>query len=550
MCRMASTAAWSAAILSPRPTQRAAASAAASVTRTSSRARLRSGVWRCMDPIVCTSGGARLATLRGDDPRARPPGRRRRARPFPALVREVAGQPALYLDGPGGTQVPESVVEAMGASLRDANANLGGAFATSAEADGPGRAHARRARPTSWAASRSEIVLGANMTTLNFLLSRAAARTWRPGDEMVITTARPRREHLALAARRARLRPARAPRAGAARPHARPRRPRGPAHRAHARRGLHAGLERAWARSPTPRASAELAHAAGALAWVDGVHFAPTGASTWGARAATCSCARRTSSSARTPGWPGPPRPLLEGWPADRVRPAARVAARPPLRDRHRRARGAGRASRRRWTTSPRWGRATAARASASTRRSSASRAHEGELGRRLLERPRGHAGRHGARHRRRRADGRARADVRPHRRGDAAARARRGARRGGHLRLGRQLLRARRSWSTSASRAAAARCASGSCTTRPGRGGPRARPPGAPAVAGSARIARPADVAELVDAHGSGPCGGNPVEVQVLSSAPDEGPAQAGFSRLACCRWTIRSTTTMPAAE
>src|SRR5262249_19554855 len=54
---------------------------------------------------------------------------------FPALAREVGGAPAVYLDGPGGSQVPRSVIEAVARYLEGSNANLGGAFVTSAESD-------------------------------------------------------------------------------------------------------------------------------------------------------------------------------------------------------------------------------------------------------------------------------------------------------------------------------------------------------------------------------------------------------------------------------
>ena len=60
---------------------------------------------------------------------------RRSARRFPALSRTVDGRPAAFLDGPGGSQTPDAVIDAMTAYLRGSNANLGGAFVTSAESD-------------------------------------------------------------------------------------------------------------------------------------------------------------------------------------------------------------------------------------------------------------------------------------------------------------------------------------------------------------------------------------------------------------------------------
>src|SRR5215467_8655239 len=80
-------------------------------------------------------------------------------------------QTALF-DAPGGTQVPDSVIEAIGDYLRTSNANLGGAFATSLRSD----------------ALVDEAFFGANMTTLNFALTRTLGRTLRAGDEIVVTT--------------------------------------------------------------------------------------------------------------------------------------------------------------------------------------------------------------------------------------------------------------------------------------------------------------------------------------------------------------------------
>jgi cysteine desulfurase family protein (TIGR01976 family) len=100
---------------------------------------------------------------------------------FPALASGAA-----FFDGPGGSQVPQEVVDAIAACLRESNANLGGAFATSAAADlvmDRGRA----AAADFTGAEPDGIAFGANMTTLNFLLAHAVARTLRPGDEIVVT---------------------------------------------------------------------------------------------------------------------------------------------------------------------------------------------------------------------------------------------------------------------------------------------------------------------------------------------------------------------------
>jgi cysteine desulfurase family protein (TIGR01976 family) len=107
---------------------------------------------------------------------------------FPSLSQEVAGQPAVFLDGPGGTQTPRPVLEAVSAYLEHDNANLGGAFATS-ERTGEMVDATRAATAEFLGAERpEEIVFGQNMTSLTFALSRALGRTWQAGDEIVVTT--------------------------------------------------------------------------------------------------------------------------------------------------------------------------------------------------------------------------------------------------------------------------------------------------------------------------------------------------------------------------
>jgi cysteine desulfurase family protein (TIGR01976 family) len=95
-------------------------------------------------------------------------------------------QPLAFFDGPGGTQVPDSVVDAISNYLRTSNANTDGPFETSRRTD----ALLTKARQTAadfLNATVDEIAFGANMTTLNFALSRAASREWREGDEIVCT---------------------------------------------------------------------------------------------------------------------------------------------------------------------------------------------------------------------------------------------------------------------------------------------------------------------------------------------------------------------------
>jgi len=94
--------------------------------------------------------------------------------------------PLAYFDGPGGTQVPDSVIDAIAGYLRRSNANLGGPFATSRASDAL-VTNARIAAAGFLGAAPDEVAFGANMTTLNFALSRACARGWRAGDEVVVT---------------------------------------------------------------------------------------------------------------------------------------------------------------------------------------------------------------------------------------------------------------------------------------------------------------------------------------------------------------------------
>src|SRR5260370_36834850 len=101
-------------------------------------------------------------------------------RRFPALSRTHNGHPVAYFDGPGGTQVPRRVVDAMTEYLLHHNANTRWAFATSEETD-QALFEARGALADWIGGSADEIVFGANMTTLTFHLGRALGREWRAG---------------------------------------------------------------------------------------------------------------------------------------------------------------------------------------------------------------------------------------------------------------------------------------------------------------------------------------------------------------------------------
>jgi cysteine desulfurase family protein (TIGR01976 family) len=185
-------------------------------------------------------------------------------------------RPTAFFDGPGGTQTPDSVIEAITSYLREANANLGGPFETSLRSDQVvDAAHDAAARFLG--ASPSEVGFGQNMTTLNFALTRAVGRELSAGDEIVVT----RLDHdanvspwleladdLDLVVRFADLRDEdctldygdlEAQVSGRTKVVAFP-----------------------WASNAVGsitdvRRVADLAHEAGALAWVDAVHFAPHG---------------------------------------------------------------------------------------------------------------------------------------------------------------------------------------------------------------------------------------------------------------------------------
>jgi cysteine desulfurase family protein (TIGR01976 family) len=105
---------------------------------------------------------------------------------FPAFDRRVGDRPAIYLDGPGGTQTPESVIDAMAGTLRRGISNHDGPFDPSREADAIHRG-ARHAMADLFNAQPNEIAFGQNMTSLTLSVSRALGKTWGPGDEIVVT---------------------------------------------------------------------------------------------------------------------------------------------------------------------------------------------------------------------------------------------------------------------------------------------------------------------------------------------------------------------------
>jgi cysteine desulfurase family protein (TIGR01976 family) len=245
---------------------------------------------------------------------------------FPALARQVAGRPAAYLDGPGGSQVPDVVIDAMTAYLRGSNANLGGAFATSAESDALVD-RARVAAADFTGSAPEEIAFGPNMTTLNFQLAHAVARTLARGDEIVVTDLdhdgnispwlTVARDH-GLVVRHAPLRPddgtldvdaleaLLGPRT---------------------RIVAFTLASNALGTVPDARRIAASAHRVGALAWGDAVHFAPhrrLDRAGIGLDVVLCSPYKFFGPHS---GIASIRRDLAEGWPADRVRPADETPA-------------------------------------------------------------------------------------------------------------------------------------------------------------------------------------------------------------------------------
>jgi cysteine desulfurase family protein (TIGR01976 family) len=105
---------------------------------------------------------------------------------FPALVRREQGVPVAYFDGPGGTQVPTAVADAVRSYLLEHNANTHWAYPTSMETDTL-LAEARSVFADFFNASPADVSFGNNMTTITFHVARALARGWQRGDEIVVT---------------------------------------------------------------------------------------------------------------------------------------------------------------------------------------------------------------------------------------------------------------------------------------------------------------------------------------------------------------------------
>ena len=230
-------------------------------------------------------------------------------------------RPLAFFDGPGGTQCPDEVIDAISGYLRESNANVGAPYKTSRRTDEL-VAHARRRAGDFLGCSDEEVAFGPSMTALNFLLTRAFARTLRAGDEVLVT----KLDHDANVSPWLEL-----------------------AHdlgivvrfvEVHDDLSLdYADLERQLSErtrvvafpvaansvgtAPDVRRIVELAHGAGALAWADAVHYGPHGpidVAAWDVDVLICSPYKFFGPHM---GLAFGKRELLESWRPYKVRPAA-----------------------------------------------------------------------------------------------------------------------------------------------------------------------------------------------------------------------------------
>jgi cysteine desulfurase family protein (TIGR01976 family) len=245
---------------------------------------------------------------------------------FPGLRREVGGRVAAFFDGAGGSQVPDTVADAVARYLLHTNANEGGEFVTSYET-GALLDEAHAAVADFVGADPAEIAFGANMTTLNFLLTHAVGRTLAPGDEIVVTQldhegnvspwlllAEDRGVEVQVVGMRAEDGTLRLDELEAAVGE-------------RTRVVAFTLASNAIGTVPDARRIVDVAHAAGALAWADGVHAAPHRALCFaelGLDVLLCSPYKFFGPHL---GIAAIRRDLAERWPADRVRPAAEEPA-------------------------------------------------------------------------------------------------------------------------------------------------------------------------------------------------------------------------------
>jgi cysteine desulfurase family protein (TIGR01976 family) len=248
-------------------------------------------------------------------------------RSFTSLSRTGAdGRPLVFLDGPGGAQVPDVVIDAMADYLRHSNANIEGAFVTSEETTELVDS-TRVAAADFLGAKPEEVIFGPNMTTINFNLVHAFCRTLEPGDEIVTTSL----DHDAnvspwllcakdhgLVIRTADVRDGDLQVEPAALEAV-----VGPRTKVCA----FTLASNAVGTMPNGRALADIAHSVGALAWMDCVHYAPhrrIDVKALGADVLLCSPYKFFGPHQ---GLGFAREELLASWPADRVRPAGELPA-------------------------------------------------------------------------------------------------------------------------------------------------------------------------------------------------------------------------------
>jgi cysteine desulfurase family protein (TIGR01976 family) len=245
---------------------------------------------------------------------------------FPALAATEDGRPIAYLDGPGGSQVPREVLDAMQTYLVRDNANLGGAFGASRRSDDV-LAAGRVAIADFVGGSPDEVAFGANMTTLNFQLAHAVARTLEPGDEIITTfldhdaNVSPwlvvAKDHGLVVKQVDVVEPDLDLDLDALERMLSPR----------TRVIAFTLASNAIGTIPDAARIAELAHSVGALAWADAVHYAPhrrIDVGSLGVDVLLCSPYKFFGPHL---GCAWGRRELFEAWPADRVRPADETPA-------------------------------------------------------------------------------------------------------------------------------------------------------------------------------------------------------------------------------
>ena len=248
-------------------------------------------------------------------------------RSFSSLSRTGAdGRPLVFLDGPGGAQVPDVVIDAMADYLRHSNANIDGAFVTSQETTE--LVDSTRVAAADFLGSKpEEVIFGPNMTTINFNLVHSFCRTLEPGDE-IVTTALDHDANVSpwllcakdhglvvrtadvldgdLQVEPAALQALVGPRTKVC---------------------AFTLASNAVGTVPAGRALADIAHSVGALAWMDCVHYAPHRRIDVKALDADVLICSPYKFFGPHQGIGFARQELLESWPADRVRPAGELPA-------------------------------------------------------------------------------------------------------------------------------------------------------------------------------------------------------------------------------